>query len=169
MTTQNSATPAAAALQARLARHRTQAQRLLEAAQAAMQRGRWTQSEELLWGSLTAAVKGVALWHGAPADAATDAARRDFLHRLGQQQRDRYIRDAFDHLSAFANAAEQVRERRRRVDYLFLAMDDLTEAIHRLLALIPAADSPAADSPADSATPADPAPNPRPPGRRRTR
>ena len=168
MTTQNSATPAAA-LQARLARHRTQAQRLLEAAQAAMQRGRWTQSEELLWGSLTAAVKGVALWHGAPADAATDAARRDFLHRLGQQQRDRYIRDAFDHLSAFANAAEQVRERRRRVDYLFLAMDDLTEAIHRLLALIPAADSPAADSPADSTTPANPAPSPRPPGRRRRR
>ena len=164
MTTQNSATPAAAALQARLARHRTQAQRLLEAAQAAMQRGRWTQSEELLWGSLTAAVKGVALWHGAPADAATDAARRDFLHRLGEQQRDRYIRDAFDHLSAFANAAEQVRERRRRVDYLFLAMDDLTEAIHRLLALIPAA-----DSPTDSTIPADPAPNPRPPGRRRRR
>lgn len=137
MTSRRSAIPA---LPTRLARHRSQALRLLESAQVAMQRGRWTQSEELLWGSLVAAAKGVALWHGETAD--TDAALREFVHRLGEQERDRYIRDAFEHLSALADAAERVRERRSRVDYLFLAMDDVTEAIGRLVARIPGGDLP---------------------------
>lgn len=137
MTSRRSAIPA---LQTRLARHRSQALRLLESAQVAMQRGRWTQSEELLWGSLVAAAKGVALWHGETTD--TDAALRGFVHRLGEQERDRYIRDAFDHLAALADAAERVRERRSRVDYLFLAMDDVTEAIDRLVARIPGGDLP---------------------------
>ena len=119
----------------RLARYRGQALRLLESAQVSMQRGQWNQAEELLWGSLVAAARGVALWHGEPAD--DDAALRDFVRRLGQQERDRHIRDAFDHLSALSEAAERVRERRSRVDYLFMAMDDLTEAIERLVARIP--------------------------------
>ena len=127
-------------LEARLFRCRSQALRLLDAAQTAMTRGRWNESEELLWGSLVAAARGVALWHGAPADS--DDALRGFLHRLGEQERDRYIRDAFDHLSALSDAAERVRERRSRVDYLFLAMDDLTEAIERLVARIPGGDNP---------------------------
>ncbi len=119
----------------RLARYRGQALRLLESAQVSMQRGQWNQAEELLWGSLVAAARGVALWHGQPTD--NDADLRDFVRRLGQQERDRYIRDAFDHLSALSEAAERVRERRSRVDYLFMAMDDLTEAIERLVARIP--------------------------------
>ncbi len=123
-------------LPVRLSRYRSQALRLQDAAQTAMRRGQWSQAEELLWGSLVAAARGVALWHGAAVD--TDAALRDFVHRLGEQERDRYIRDAFDHLSAVADAAERVRERRSRVDYLFMAMDDLTEAVDRLVARIPA-------------------------------
>ena len=127
-------------LESRLTRYRSQALRLLDSAQTAMARGQWNQSEELLWGSLVAAARGVALWHGEPADS--DDARRDFLRRLGEQERDRYIRDAFDHLSALSDAAERVRDRRSRVDYLFLAMDDLTEAIERLIARIPGGDNP---------------------------
>jgi hypothetical protein len=123
----------------RLARYRSQAVRLQESAQVAMQRGQWNQAEELLWGSLVAAARGVALWYGEPAD--TDATLRDFLRRLGEQERDRHIRDAFDHLSALSAAAERVRERRSRVDYLFMAMDDLSDAIDRLVALIPGEDS----------------------------
>ena len=119
----------------RLARYRGQALRLQESAQAAMRRGRWNQAEELLWGSLVAAARGVALWHGET--AASDAELQDFLRRLGQQERDRHIRDAFDHLSALSEAAERVRERRSRVDYLFMAMDDVLEAIDRLVARIP--------------------------------
>ena len=127
-------------LPGRLARYRGQALRLLESAQVSMQRGQWNQAEELLWGSLVAAVRGVALWHGEPTD--NDADLRDFVRRLGQQERDRYIRDAFDHLSALSDAAERVRERRSRVDYLFMAMDDLTEAVERLVARIPGGDHP---------------------------
>jgi uncharacterized protein (DUF1919 family) len=56
-------------------------------------------------------------------------------------EQDRYIRDAFDHLSAFAEAAERVRERRSRVDYLFMAMDDVGEAVERLLGRIPGAEN----------------------------
>ncbi len=127
-------------LESRLARYRSQALRLLDSAQTAMNRGQWNQSEELLWGSLVAAARGVALWHGEATDS--DDALRDFLRRLGSQERDRYIRDAFDHLSALSDAAERVRERRSRVDYLFLAMDDVTEAVERLVALIPGGDAP---------------------------
>lgn len=138
-------------LEVRLARYRSQALRLLHSAQNTMSRGQWNQSEDLLWGSLVAAVRGVALWHGEPADS--DAELRDFVRRLGEQERDRYIRDAFDHLSAWAEAAERVRERRSRVDYLFLAMDDLAEGIERLVARIPGGDDaiPVPDPDADVA------------------
>ena len=133
----------------RLARYRGQAVRLQDSAQVAMQRGQWSQAEELLWGSLVAAARGVALWHGEP--TADDAELRAFLRRLGEQERDRYIRDAFDHLSALSEAAERVRERRSRVDYLFMAMDDVTEAVDRIVARIPDGDSlaPSADPDAD--------------------
>ena len=127
-------------LETRLARYRSQATRLLDSAQTAMTRGQWNQSEELLWGSLVAAARGVALWHGEPAES--DDALREFVRRLGEQERDRYIRDAFDHLSALADAAERVRDRRSRVDYLFLAMDDVTEAVERLIIRIPGGDVP---------------------------
>ena len=131
---------AASALETRLARYRSQALRLLDSAQTAMTRGQWNQSEELLWGSLVAAARGAALWRGEPADS--DDALRDFVRRLGEEERDRYVRDAFDHLSALSDAAERVRERRSRVDYLFLAMDDVTEAVERLVAHIPGGDAP---------------------------
>ena len=124
--------------------HRSRALRLLDAAQDAMRRGRWNEAEDLLWGSLVSAARGVALWHGAPID--DNAALRQFLRRLGEQERDRHIRDAFDHLSAFADAAERVRERRSRVDYLFIAMDDLSESIERLTAHIPSDDAPLPDA-----------------------
>ena len=100
-----------------------------------MQRGQWSQAEDLIWGSLVAASRGVGLWYGE--DVGDDARLKDFVKRVGGEEKDRYIRDAFDHLSALADAAERVRERRTRVDYLILAMDDLDEAIDRLVARIP--------------------------------
>lgn len=103
-----------------------------------MQRGQWAQAEELIWGSLVAASRGVALWYGA--DAGEDTALRAFVRRVGEEEKDRYIRDAFDHLAALAEAAERVRERRIRVDYLIMAMDELDEGIDRLVARIPGGD-----------------------------
>ena len=125
-------------LPGRLARYRNQAVRLQESAHVAMQRGQWSQAEDLIWGSLVAASRGVALWYGE--DASDDARLKDFVKRVGEEEQDRYIRDAFDHLSALADAAERVRERRTRVDYLILAMDELDEGIDRLVARIPGGD-----------------------------
>ena len=122
----------------RLARYRNQAVRLQESAHVAMQRGQWSQAEDLIWGSLVAASRGVALWYGE--DVSDDARLKDFVKRVGEEEKDRYIRDAFDHLSALADAAERVRERRTRVDYLILAMDELDEGIDRLVARIPGGD-----------------------------
>ncbi len=132
-------------LPARLGRYRNQAVRLQESAHVAMQRGQWSQAEDLIWGSLVAASRGVALWYGE--DVSDDARLKEFVKRVGEEEKDRYIRDAFDHLSALADAAERVRERRTRVDYLILAMDDLDEGIDRLVARIPGGDDflPSAD------------------------
>lgn len=131
-------TSSSGSLPTRLARYRNQAVRLQESAHVAMQRGQWTQAEELIWGSLVAASRGVALWYGE--DVSDDARLKEFVQRVGEEEKDRYIRDAFDHLSALADAAERVRERRTRVDYLILAMDDLDEGIDRLVARIPGGD-----------------------------
>jgi len=136
--TNRRSTPSSRSLPARLARYRNQAVRLQESAHVAMQRGQWSQAEDLIWGSLVAAARGVALWYGE--DAGDDARLRTFVRRVGEEEKDRYIRDAFDHLSALADAAERVRERRSRVDYLILAMDDLDEGIDRLVARIPGGD-----------------------------
>ena len=114
-----------------------------------MQKGQWSHSEDLLWGSLVSASRGVALWRGESVD--DDAELRKFVQRLGEAEKDRYIRDAFDHLSAFAEAAERVRDRRSRVDYLFLAMDDLAEAIERLVARIPGGGGQVPDADPDDA------------------
>lgn len=137
MTDRRSTSPSRS-LTARLARYRNQAVRLQESAHVAMQRGQWTQAEDLIWGSLVAASRGVALWYGE--DVSDDARLKEFVRRVGEEEKDRYIRDAFDHLSALADAAERVRERRTRVDYLILAMDDLDEGIDRLVARIPGGD-----------------------------
>lgn len=137
--TDRQSTSSAQSLPARLARYRSQALRLQESAHVAIQRGQWSQAEDLIWGSLVAASRGVALWHGE--DATDDARLREFVRRVGEAEKDRYIRDAFDHLSALADTAERVRERRTRVDYLVLAMDDLDEGIDRLVARIPGGDS----------------------------
>ena len=150
MTDRRSTSPSPS-LPARLARYRNQAVRLQESAHVAMQRGQWSQAEDLIWGSLVAASRGVALWYGE--DVSDDARLKEFVKRVGEEEKDRYIRDAFDHLSALADAAERVRERRTRVDYLILAMDDLDEVIDRLVARIPGGDGamPSVDSDDDVA------------------
>ena len=66
-----------------------------------------------------------------------DAAVRDYAARLGQEHRDRRIRDAFGQLSNFSETLELVRDSRSRVDHLFLTLDDVSSAVERLWELIP--------------------------------
>ncbi len=121
---------------ARIRRYRQQSLRLLDSALTEMRSGRWMRSEELLWGSLTLAVKAVALAHGDEIEG--DEAIQGYTSRLGQQHRDRRIREAFKQLSGFSDTVDHVRESRSRMDYIFLILDDVSSAVERLWELVPA-------------------------------
>ena len=127
------------ATSARIQRYRQQSLRLLDSALAEMRSGRWPRSEELLWGSLTLAVKGVALTRGE--DIEGQEAILGYAFRLGQQHRDRRIREAFKQLSGFSDTVGRVRESRSRMDYLFLILADISSAVERLWQMVPAPDS----------------------------
>jgi len=100
-----------------------------------MRGGRWSQCEELLWASLTLAVKGVALSRAEVLEG--EQGVRDYATRLGREQRDRRLREAFDQLASFADAADRLRESRSRVDHLVLVSEDVRGAVHRLWELVP--------------------------------
>ena len=121
-----------AAVNRRLDRYRRQSLRLRDDALAEMQSGRWLRAEELLWGSLTLAVKGAALSRGQ--DLADDAAVKDYAARLGRRLRDRRVRDAFARLDQFSDAVERARESRRRMEPVIQIFEDTTAAVARLWA-----------------------------------
>ncbi len=123
-----------AAATAKIRRYRSQSLRLLDNALSEMRGGRWLRSEELLWGSLTLAVKGVALSRDEPAEDA--AAVKAYAVRLGQELRDRRIREAFNYLENLGDSLERARESRRRVERLFQTLDDIGAAVERLWDLV---------------------------------
>ena len=87
----------------RILRYRKQSLQLLESAFDQMRSGRWSRSEDLLWGSLTLAVKGVALSPGEQLDG--DEAVREYATQLGRERRDRRIREAFSQLADFGESS----------------------------------------------------------------
>jgi hypothetical protein len=123
------------AVAGKIQRYRKQSLRLLETAFNEMRNGRWMRSEDLLWGSLTLAVKGVALNQGNTLES--DEAVRAYAAQLGRERRDRRIREAFDQLAGFSETADRVRESRSRMDYLFLLLDDVSAAVERLWEMVP--------------------------------
>ena len=114
----------------RITRYRSQSLRLLESALEQMRAGRWERSEDLMWGSLTLAVKGVALSRGQ--DLEGDEAVQAYATQVGQERRDRRIRDAFPQLSKFGETVTRVRDSRARVDHLFRVLEDVMAAVERL-------------------------------------
>ncbi len=119
----------------RISRYRTQSLRLLDDALGQMRGGRWARSEDLLWGSLTLAIKAVALSRGQ--DLEGDEAVRDYATQLGRERRDRRIREAFSQLASFAESVQRVRESRARADHLFPTLDDVSAAVERLWEMVP--------------------------------
>ena len=131
---------------ARLLRYQGQSLRLLTEALHEARQGRWLRAEELLWGALTLAVKGIALTRGDELDG--QAAVEEYARGLGRSLRDRRIRDAFDKVAAFADTADRVRESHARADRLVVMLEDVASAIERLWDLAcppPPEDDPAAD------------------------
>ena len=122
----------------RLLRYRGQSLRLLQDAMDEIRQGRWERCEELLWGSLTLAVKGVALGRGRELDGLK--AVEDFALELGQESRDRRIRESFTKLASFGETAEKVRESRIRADHLVATLEDVTGAVEKLWDMAPGGD-----------------------------
>ncbi len=122
----------------RIRRYRNQSLRLLDSALAQMRGGRWNRTEDLLWGSLTLALKSVALSRGKQLEG--DEAVREFATQLGQERRDRRIREAFSQLASFAESMQRVRESRSRIDHLFPILDDVTSAVESLWDMVPGDD-----------------------------
>ena len=122
----------------RLLRYRGQSLRLLQDAMDEIRQGRWERCEELLWGSLTLAVKGVALGRGRELDGLK--AVEDFALELGQENRDRRIRESFTKLASFGETAEKVRESRIRADHLAATLEDVTGAVEKLWDMAPGGD-----------------------------
>ncbi len=114
----------------RIRRYRNQSISLLQTAFQELRHGRWSRSEELLWGSLTLAVKGAALSRG---DVLQDQDEiQAYAVALGRERRDRRIREAFTQLSSFSDAADRVRDSRYRVDRLTMMLEDLSAAVEQL-------------------------------------
>lgn len=122
----------------RMVRYRGQSLRLLQDAMDDIRGGRWLRCEELLWGSLTLAVKGVALGRGRELDGLK--AVEDYAYELGQENRDRRIREAFTKLASFSDTSERVRESRIRADQLVATLEDITGAVERLWDMAPGGD-----------------------------
>ena len=122
----------------RLLRYRGQSLRLLQDAMDEIRQGRGERCEELLWGSLTRAVKGVALGRGRELDGLK--AVEDFALELGQENRERRIRESFTKLASFGETAEKVRESRIRADHLVATLEDVTGAVEKLWDMAPGGD-----------------------------
>ena len=122
----------------RLLRYRGQSLRLLQDAMDEIRQGRWERCEELLWGSLTLAVMGVALGRRREVDGLK--AGEDFALELGQENRDRRIRESFTKLASFGETAEKVRESRIRADHLVATLEDVTGAVEKLWDMAPGGD-----------------------------
>ena len=120
---------------ARINRYRSQSLRLLDNALGDMRGGRWAQSEDLLWGSLTLAVKAVALSQGQSLN--DDISIREYAEQLGQERRDKRIRESFERLTAFGESLQRIRESRGRLDRLFSILDDVASAVEQLWDLVP--------------------------------
>ncbi len=119
----------------RIRRYRSQSLRLLGDALDHVRMGRWSRGEDLLWGSLTQAVKGVALARGLELDG--DEAVRAFAEELGEATRDRRLRNGFERLRSFGEIVQGVRDSRARVDRLYPILEDITNAVERLWEMVP--------------------------------
>ena len=120
---------------ARLTRYHGQSVRLLRDAMNEARQSRWLRCEELLWGSVTLAVRGVALSRGDEVD--DRQAVEQYAQSLGRERNDRRIRDAFTRLSTFADAADRMRESRSGAQQLIAILEDVTSAVERLWDMLP--------------------------------
>ena len=124
--------------QSRLARYNGQSVRLLRDAMNEARQARWLRTEELLWGSVTLAVRSVALTRGDEVDDRKSV--EEYAQALGREHNDRRIRDAFNRLSTFADVADRMRDSRGGAQQLISILEDVTAAVEKLWDMVPTTD-----------------------------
>ena len=129
---------------ARLARYNGQSVRLLRDAMNEARQARWLRTEELLWGSVTLAVKSVALVRGDEVDDRKSV--EEYAQGLGREHNDRRIRDAFSRLSTFADVADRMRDSRGGAQQLISILEDVTAAVEKLWDMVPVTEVPAQEN-----------------------
>ena len=122
----------------RLARYNGQSVRLLRDAMNEARQARWLRTEELLWGSVTLAVKSVALTRGEEVDDRRSV--EEYAQALGLENNDRRIRDAFSRLSTFADVADRMRDSRGGAQQLISILEDVASAVEKLWDMVPVSD-----------------------------
>ena len=133
---------------ARLTRYHGQSARLLRDAMNEARQARWLRCEELLWGSATLAVKGIALSRGDEVDG-RDAVEQ-YAQGLGRENSDRRIRDVFVRLGSFADVADRVRESRAEGQRLVAILEDVASAVERMWDMLPIDKTPVEPDVSDS-------------------
>ncbi len=126
--------------QSRLARYNGQSVRLLRDAMNEARQARWLRTEELLWGSVTLAVRSVALTRGDEVDDRKSV--EEYAQALGREHNDRRIRDAFNRLSTFADVADRMRDSRGGAQQLISILEDVTAAVEKLWDMVPFSEDP---------------------------
>ncbi len=124
--------------QSRLARYNGQSVRLLRDAMNEARQARWLRTEELLWGSVTLAVRSVALTRGDEVDDRKSV--EEYAQTLGREHNDRRIRDAFNRLGTFADVADRMRDSRGGAQQLISILEDVTAAVEKLWDMVPTTD-----------------------------
>ena len=133
---------------ARLTRYHGQSVRLLRDAMSEARQARWLRCEELLWGSATLAVKGIALSRGEEVD--DRLAVEQYAQSLGRENNDRRIRDVFSRLGSFADVADRVRESRAEGQRLIAILEDVASAVERMWDILPMDRTPVEPDSSDS-------------------
>ena len=118
----------------KIKRNRTQSLQLLDKSLSDLRSGKWSQAEELLWGSLMLAIKTHALVNRKTIP--NEETARNYVYNLGTRVNDKRVKEAFKQLSGFSETLERVLDLKTRVDYLFLLLDDVSAGVEKIWDLI---------------------------------
>ena len=97
--------------------------------------GHWSRVEELLWGSLVAAVKAVALSRGKQLAAVHEL--EGYVTTLAEETHDKRMSEVFDQLSNFSAVSYRVQDSRMVLEQLYRVAERVLYTVERLWALVP--------------------------------
>ena len=119
-----------------LARFKAQSIRCRATALSAAQDGRWERVEELLWGSVMAAVKAVALARDVRLGDGEEVRR--YASSVALETGDRSLGEVLSHVSRISSVYLQVQDSSISRDHLYQLVRRICLAVERLLRLLPA-------------------------------